>query len=286
MVDPGNGEPARLYGTTDPVVVPTLTREPATATASWSAPPGRSTCDRHRRRRGRAGGVRRRVAASRSASPRRSRRRSGAPGTATSRRSPPPTSLRTSRAFDEHELAVDVVQIDDGWSPGLGEGLEPPSGSGRCPAVVDAIRSGGRRAGHLAGAVPGRARETSLAREHPDWLVGPGRPQLGPGARRPGPDPPRRSATCCADALAAAGRARRRLPQAGLPLRGGPAARDERRGLPLRAGAGPRGGRAGRLPRRLRSTAAARASGWSTRCGSRPTPSTRAARTAPRGCAG
>ena len=27
------------------------------------------------------------------------------------------------RGFDEHDLRVDVVQVDDGWSPGLGEGL-------------------------------------------------------------------------------------------------------------------------------------------------------------------
>ena len=27
------------------------------------------------------------------------------------------------RAFDDHDLVVDVVQVDDGWSTGLGEGL-------------------------------------------------------------------------------------------------------------------------------------------------------------------
>ncbi len=76
------------------------------------------------------------------------------------------------RGFDEHALPVDVVQIDDGWSPGLGEGLRPADGFGSLPGLVDAIRSSGRRAGiWLAPFLVGT--ETSLAREHPDWLVGP-----------------------------------------------------------------------------------------------------------------
>jgi alpha-galactosidase len=76
------------------------------------------------------------------------------------------------RAFDELDLPVDVVQIDDGWSPGLGEGLQPADRFGSLPGLVDTIRSSGRRAGiWLAPFLVGT--ETSLAREHPDWLVGP-----------------------------------------------------------------------------------------------------------------
>jgi alpha-galactosidase len=76
------------------------------------------------------------------------------------------------RAFDDHRLPVEVVQIDDGWSPGLGEGLVPAERFGSLAAVVDAIRSAGHRAGiWLAPFLVGT--RTTLAREHPDWLVGP-----------------------------------------------------------------------------------------------------------------
>jgi alpha-galactosidase len=76
------------------------------------------------------------------------------------------------RAIDALELPVDVVQIDDGWSPGLGEGLETAPGFGSLPDLVDAIRASGRRAGlWLAPFLVGV--RTTLATEHPDWLVGP-----------------------------------------------------------------------------------------------------------------
>jgi alpha-galactosidase len=75
-------------------------------------------------------------------------------------------------AFEELELPVDVVQVDDGWSPGLGEGLVDAERFGSLPALVERIRSTGRRAGlWLAPFLVGK--ETTLAREHPDWLVGP-----------------------------------------------------------------------------------------------------------------
>ncbi len=75
-------------------------------------------------------------------------------------------------AFDQHGLQVDVVQVDDGWSPGLGEGLVDAERFGSLPALVDRIRGTGRRAGlWLAPFLVGV--ETTLAREHPDWLTGP-----------------------------------------------------------------------------------------------------------------
>ena len=168
VVDPGSGDPVRLYGSTDPVSVPTLQAvlegDRVVVRVHRS---GRRT--RARGGRGRARGVRRHVGLARRRS---RRRRCGAPGTATSRRSPRPTCWRTSSAFARQDLAVDVVQIDDGWSPGLGEGLRESERFGSLPAVVDAIRASGRRAGiWLAPFVVGG--ETTLARDHPDWLVGP-----------------------------------------------------------------------------------------------------------------
>jgi alpha-galactosidase len=75
-------------------------------------------------------------------------------------------------AFDDHDLVVDVVQVDDGWSTGLGEGLRVSDHFGSLPALLDDIRSTGRRAGlWLAPFLVGA--HSTLAIEHPDWVVGP-----------------------------------------------------------------------------------------------------------------
>ena len=74
-------------------------------------------------------------------------------------------------AFDAHDLPVDVVQLDDGWSRGLGEDLAPSPGFGDLAGLVGRIRTSGRRTGlWLAPFLVGD--RTTLAREHPDWLVG------------------------------------------------------------------------------------------------------------------
>lgn len=74
-------------------------------------------------------------------------------------------------AFDRHELPVDVVQIDDGWSTGLGEGLRPSAGMPDLATLVDRIRGTGRRVGiWLAPFMVGA--QTELARQHPEWLTG------------------------------------------------------------------------------------------------------------------
>jgi alpha-galactosidase len=74
-------------------------------------------------------------------------------------------------AFDGAGLAVDVVQIDDGWSAGLGDRLRPSAGFPDLEGLVDRIRSSGRRAGiWLAPFMVGARSEVAL--EHPDWLTG------------------------------------------------------------------------------------------------------------------
>ena len=68
-------------------------------------------------------------------------------------------------------LPVDVVQIDDGWSTGLGDGLRPRSGFTDLDRLVGEIQDGGRRAGiWLAPFLVGQ--DTQVARNHPSWLIG------------------------------------------------------------------------------------------------------------------
>jgi alpha-galactosidase len=168
VVDPANGDPARLFGSTDPVRVPTIRAELRGDHIVVSA-------DGEVEERSGLQGAEAALAAY-----------GDAWGAAP--RGRPPTVwcswyryfeevsgadvLENLEAFDRHGLAVDVVQIDDGWSPGLGEGLHESERFGSLGAVVDAIRSSGRRAGiWLAPFLVGA--RTTMAREHPEWLVGP-----------------------------------------------------------------------------------------------------------------
>jgi alpha-galactosidase len=74
-------------------------------------------------------------------------------------------------AFDDRGLAVDVVQVDDGWSAGLGEWLRPSPGFPDLAGLVDRVRSTGRRVGiWLAPFMVGA--DTDVARSHPEWLTG------------------------------------------------------------------------------------------------------------------
>lgn len=79
--------------------------------------------------------------------------------------------IENLRAIDDRGLDVDVVQIDDGWSLGTGEWTASNPRFGSLPATVDAIRQSGRRAGIWAAPFSVGAGST-VAREHPDWLVG------------------------------------------------------------------------------------------------------------------
>jgi len=74
-------------------------------------------------------------------------------------------------AIDAQDLPVDVVQIDDGWQAGIGDWTRLSGRFSSLPRLVDTIRGTGRRAGiWVAPFIVGVA--SDLARDHPDWLVG------------------------------------------------------------------------------------------------------------------
>lgn len=74
-------------------------------------------------------------------------------------------------AIAAQELPVDVIQLDDGWSEGIGD-WTPNTKFASLPALVQRIRDAGHRAGiWIAPFTVGSG--TALAAAHPDWLVGP-----------------------------------------------------------------------------------------------------------------
>jgi alpha-galactosidase len=73
-------------------------------------------------------------------------------------------------ALDSTGLPVDVVQIDDGWESEIGDWLTLSDRFASLSALVDRIRSAGRRAGiWVAPFLVGE--RSDLAAEHPGWLV-------------------------------------------------------------------------------------------------------------------
>jgi alpha-galactosidase len=169
VVDPGTGAPVRCYGTIDLVEVPTIrtTLHEDRLLVRSSGPVHLSEHPDAERALAVHG---------------------DALGAHVQRLRPPPTVwcswyqyfedvtaddvLEAVRDINTYDVDVDVVQVDDGWSDGLGEGLRPSERFGSLDRVVDEVRSSGRRAGvWLAPFVVGAS--TTLAHEHPDWLVGP-----------------------------------------------------------------------------------------------------------------
>ena len=61
--------------------------------------------------------------------------------------------LEAVRDLDAHDLGVDVVQVDDGWSPGLGRGAAAAERFGSLARVVDEVAGLGPPGRHLAGTV-------------------------------------------------------------------------------------------------------------------------------------
>ncbi|WP_222848245.1 glycoside hydrolase family 36 protein [Cellulosimicrobium cellulans] len=93
-------------------------------------------------------------------------------------------------ALDRLGLPVDVVQLDDGWTGPTGERFAPRAAFGAVPPLLDAIRDSGREVGVWL-APFGVGAGSTVAREHPEWLVGEagfnwGRTLLGLDLTHPG----------------------------------------------------------------------------------------------------
>lgn len=80
--------------------------------------------------------------------------------------------LENLDAIERAELPVDVLQLDDGWEAGVGDWTPLQDKFPSLADLAQRIRQSGRRAGiWLAPFIAGA--ETGLAREHPEWLMGP-----------------------------------------------------------------------------------------------------------------
>ncbi|MFG1911636.1 glycoside hydrolase family 36 protein [Kribbella sp. NPDC048928] len=74
------------------------------------------------------------------------------------------------RQFDEHDLSVDLVLLDEGYQTAIGDWLTPRDDFGSTVRLAADIRSSGRRAGiWVAPFLAAAGSET--ARKHPEWLV-------------------------------------------------------------------------------------------------------------------
>ena len=171
-VDPGDGNPVRCYGATSTVEIPTITAtlvDECLVVRSSGAVASTASAD----------------AESALAAYADAFAKLAGPTAATG--APPPRVwcswyryfeeitaadvLENVRALDERDLVVDVVQVDDGWSPGLGEGLVVADRFGSLDAVVEQVRATGRRVGIWVAPFVVGARST-LATQHPQWVLG------------------------------------------------------------------------------------------------------------------
>jgi alpha-galactosidase len=79
--------------------------------------------------------------------------------------------LENLDAVGEHDLPVDVVQIDDGWQAEIGDWLAYSGRFSSLPRLAERIRRAGRRPGIWVAPFLVGAR-SELARAHPEWLAG------------------------------------------------------------------------------------------------------------------
>jgi alpha-galactosidase len=74
-------------------------------------------------------------------------------------------------AVGERDLPVDIIQIDDGWQAEIGDWLTFSGRFSSLPKLAEQIRRDGRRPGiWIAPFIAGARSE--LARTHPEWLTG------------------------------------------------------------------------------------------------------------------
>jgi alpha-galactosidase len=79
--------------------------------------------------------------------------------------------LENLDAAGEHDLPIDVIQIDDGWQAEIGDWLTYSGRFSSLEGLADRIRAAGRRPGIWVAPFLVGAR-SDLARAHPGWLVG------------------------------------------------------------------------------------------------------------------
>ncbi len=82
----------------------------------------------------------------------------------------PQDVLENLAAMDDLDLPVDVVQLDDGYSAGIGDWLIPSQRFDDVAGLVGRIKDAGRRAGIWIAPFLAAA-DSGLVAEHPDWLV-------------------------------------------------------------------------------------------------------------------
>jgi alpha-galactosidase len=171
-IDPGDGSDVRCYGTTSPLEIPTITAtlvDECLVVRSSGAVASTTSGDVESALAAYADAFAQRV------------------GSTPSAGTPPPAVwcswyryfeeitaadvLENLRAIDQQGLVVDVIQVDDGWSPGLGEGLVVADRFGSLDAVVEEVRTTGRRVGIWVAPFIVGARST-LATQHPQWVLG------------------------------------------------------------------------------------------------------------------
>ncbi|NJC63392.1 alpha-galactosidase [Planosporangium flavigriseum] len=73
-------------------------------------------------------------------------------------------------AFDEHDLPVEVVQVDDGWQSAVGDWLTLSDRFASVAELAHRVRDTGRRFGIWVAPFL-VTRHSRTARDHPDWLL-------------------------------------------------------------------------------------------------------------------
>jgi alpha-galactosidase len=170
-VDPGDGGPVRVYGATEPTVVPSIRASLADGRLTVSADGPVTAALLPGPLRAALGGWADGFVAGLAAPPIR----------------PAPTGwcswyhyytgvteadiLENLAAIGSAELPVDVIQLDDGWQAEVGDWLAYSDRFASLADLASRIRDTGRRPGIWVAPFLVGAR-SRVAREHPEWLVG------------------------------------------------------------------------------------------------------------------